>query len=96
MLGVALALASPVASARQGAAPVRKAVEDLLLVEMKGLPGEASYTIDSIDENNNLAVSPAPLGRGEPLLAGIDLPGMGFRVSEHAMTENAMHVVLAR
>ena len=54
MLGVALALASPVASARQGAAPVRKAVEDLLLVEMKELPGEASYTIDSIDENNNL------------------------------------------
>ncbi|MFO1209104.1 MAG: dihydrofolate reductase family protein [Amaricoccus sp.] len=48
-----------------------------------------------IDELH-LAVSPAPLGRGEPLLAGIDLPGLGFRVSEHAMTENAMHVVLAR
>ena len=48
-----------------------------------------------IDEMH-LAVSPAPLGRGEPLLAGIDLPGLGFRVSEHMMTENAMHVVLAR
>ena len=54
VLGVALALVSPVASARQDPAPVRKAVEDLLRVEIKGLPGEASYTVDSIDENNNL------------------------------------------
>ena len=48
-----------------------------------------------IDEMH-LAVSPAPLGCGEPLLAGIDLPGLGFRVSEHVATPSAMHVVLAR
>ena len=48
-----------------------------------------------IDEMH-LAVSPAPLGRGEPLLAGIDLPGLGFWVSEHVAMPSAMHVVLAR
>jgi hypothetical protein len=62
MLGVALVLASPVASARQDPAPVRKAVEDLLRVEIKGLPGEASYTVDSIDENNNLQALQQPAG----------------------------------
>jgi len=54
LLGVALAVASPVANARQETAPVRKAVDELLSVQVKGLPGEASYVIDSIDENNNL------------------------------------------
>ena len=48
-----------------------------------------------IDEMH-LAVSPAILGKGEPLFAGIDLPDLGFRVRERALTERAMHVVLAK
>jgi hypothetical protein len=36
------------------------------------------------------------LGRGEAMFDGIDLPGLGFRVTEHAATELATHVVLAR
>jgi dihydrofolate reductase len=49
----------------------------------------------AIDEMH-LAISPIALGRGESLLAGIDLPALGFRVAEHAAGEGAMHVLLAR
>lgn len=48
-----------------------------------------------IDEMH-LAISPALLGTGESLLSGIDLVAMGFERTEHAVTANAMHVVLAR
>ena len=48
--------------------------------------------IDELDS----AVSPVVLGRGEALFAGIDLPGLGFRVTEKASTEHAMHVVLTK
>ncbi len=48
-----------------------------------------------IDELH-LAVSPALLGSGEALLAGIDLPKLGYRCAEHVPTARATHVVLAR
>ena len=44
----------------------------------------------------HLAISPVVLGRGEALYEGIDLPALGFRVTEHVATEHAMHVVLSR
>ena len=53
------ALAATPASARQDPASVRKAVEDYLQVQVKGLPGTASYTVGGIDPNNNLAPCPA-------------------------------------
>lgn len=51
--------------------------------------------INAIDEIH-LAVSPVVLGRGEALLAGMDLPALGFKVIEHVQGERAMHLVLAR
>jgi dihydrofolate reductase len=48
-----------------------------------------------IDEMH-LAVSPTLLGRGEALLAGIDLPKLGYEVSEHAASPKAMHVVFRK
>jgi dihydrofolate reductase len=48
-----------------------------------------------IDELH-LAISPVLLGAGEHLLAGIELPSMGYRCVEHVPTAGAMHVVLAR
>jgi len=50
---------------------------------------------DLIDEMH-LAISPLLLGRGENLLAGIDLTALGFRCSEHVASANATHVVLTR
>ena len=44
----------------------------------------------------HLALSPALLGTGEHLLAGIDLARLGYRCTEHAASANAMHVVLTR
>ena len=44
----------------------------------------------------HLAYSPVFLGKGENLLAGLDLPRLGFRVTEHVPGEKATHVVLTR
>jgi dihydrofolate reductase len=49
----------------------------------------------SIDEMH-LAISPVILGRGESLLAGLDLLKLGFSVSEHVASPLATHVVLTK
>lgn len=48
-----------------------------------------------VDEMH-LAISPVALGRGENLLAGIDLPALGLVPQRHAGTEGALHVVFGR
>ena len=48
-----------------------------------------------IDEMH-LAISPVLLGAGEPLLAGIDLPKLGYTVTQHVTTPAATHVVIGR
>ena len=47
----------------------------------------------AIDELH-LAVAPILLGRGESLFEGIDLPGLGYKVTHVVPTELATHVVL--
>jgi dihydrofolate reductase len=44
----------------------------------------------------HLAISPVLLGRGESLLADIDLVRLGYRCTEHAHSAAAMHVVLTK
>lgn len=48
-----------------------------------------------VDEMH-FAISPLLLGSGEHLLAGIDLPSLGYERTEYATTANAMHVVIAK
>ncbi len=48
-----------------------------------------------IDEMH-LAISPVLLGSGESLFAGLDLPSLGFRCTEHVPTESATHIVLRK
>jgi dihydrofolate reductase len=48
-----------------------------------------------IDEMH-IVVSPVLLGGGEPLLAGIDLPTLGYEVTEHVPSEKATHIVFAK
>ncbi|MBA2126422.1 deaminase [Hyphomicrobium methylovorum] len=51
--------------------------------------------LGAIDEMH-LAMSPVVLGRGEALFSDVDLPSLGFAVTEHVASENATHVVLDR
>jgi dihydrofolate reductase len=44
----------------------------------------------------HLAVSPVMLGKGEPLLAGIDLPALGFKVDKAIAGEGATHYLISR
>src|ERR1700759_1946076 len=44
----------------------------------------------------HMAISPTLLGSGENLLAGVDLVSLGYKCTEHAATENAMHVVIGK
>ena len=49
----------------------------------------------AIDELH-FAVLPVVLGQGEAMFTGIDLPVLGYRVTEHRATELATHYVLSR
>jgi dihydrofolate reductase len=44
----------------------------------------------------HVAIAPVLLGGGEHLFAGLDLPKLGYRCSEHVPTEQATHVVLTK
>lgn len=44
----------------------------------------------------HLAIAPVLLGRGENLLAGLDLPTLGYRCIEHVGTPRASHLVLRK
>ena len=48
-----------------------------------------------IDEMH-LAFSPTLLGSGEPLLAGLDLPKLGYERTEHVPAAAATHVVIKK
>ena len=44
----------------------------------------------------HLAVSPVLLGSGEPLLADIDLPALGYEVVKHEASEATTHITIVR
>ena len=48
-----------------------------------------------IDEMH-LAIAPVFLGAGENLFTGINLPALGYEVTEHVQTEAATHIVLTK
>ena len=48
-----------------------------------------------IDEMH-LAVSPIVLGKGENLFSGIDLPSLGYEVTEHKASDAATHIVITK
>ena len=54
------------------------------------------YLQAGLVDDMHLAFAPTLLGSGEALLAGIDLPGLGFERTRHVATPNALHVVLTR
>lgn len=54
------------------------------------------YLQAGLVDSLHLAFSPTVLGRGESPLAGIDLRSIGFSLTNHKGTENAMHIVLEK
>lgn len=54
------------------------------------------YLKAGLVDEMHLAISPVLLGSGEHLLAGIDMPKLGYEITEHVATQNATHVVLVR
>ena len=61
-----------------------------------GVATVRQYLAAGLIDELHLAISPLLLGRGEHLLGGIDTVGLGYKCTEHASTEYATHVVLAR
>jgi dihydrofolate reductase len=60
-----------------------------------GVAAIRQYLTAGLIDEMHLVISPVLLGRGEHLLAGIDMPALGYRVTEHVHSEIATHVVLA-
>ncbi len=54
------------------------------------------YLAAGLIDELHLALSPTLLGRGEPLLAGIDMAALGYACTEQVASARAMHVVLTR
>jgi dihydrofolate reductase len=54
------------------------------------------YLQAGLIDQMHLAYSPVYLGKGENLLSGIDLSGLGFKLVERVYGENAMHVLLRK
>lgn len=63
---------------------------------MGGAATIRQYLRAGLIDEMHFAIAPILLGAGEHLLGGIDIPKLGYRLTEHVTTQNAAHVVLAR
>jgi dihydrofolate reductase len=61
-----------------------------------GVSTVGQYLQAGLIDEIHLTISPVVFGRGEAMFAGLDLPALGFSVIEHAATETATHIVLAK
>ena len=77
-------------------AQAKAAAGDLDVKIGGGVSTVRQYLLAGAIDELHLALSPVVLGRGESLFAGIDLPGLGYRVSEAVPTVLATHLVLTR
>ena len=61
-----------------------------------GVETVRQYLCAGLIDELHFALSPVLLGQGESVFAGIDLPALGYSVTEHQATEHATHFVLGR
>lgn len=74
----------------------RAAAGDLDVKIGGGVSTVRQYLRAGLVDEMHLAVAPVVLGQGANLLTGLDLPALGFHVTEHQHTADATHVVLTR
>ncbi len=55
IVSLLIALWSTMVVARQDPAPIKRAVEEFLRIQVAGLPGEVSFSVGAVDPNNHLA-----------------------------------------
>jgi dihydrofolate reductase len=77
-------------------AQAKAAAGDLDVKIGGGVSTVRQYLEAGLIDEMHLAISPVVLGRGEALFAGLDLPGLGYRVTETVPTDLATHLVLTR
>ena len=77
-------------------AQAREAAQGLDVRLGGGVATVQQYLQAGLVDEMHLAITPSLLGSGEALLAGLDLPGLGYQCTEHASTPNAMHLVITR
>ena len=81
----------------QDALEQAKTVADEKDIQIGGGVGTTrQYLRAGLIDKLHFAIAPVVLGRGEAMFTGINLPGLGFRVTEYDLGEMAMHVVLER
>jgi dihydrofolate reductase len=61
-----------------------------------GVETVRQYLRAGLIDELHFALSPVVLGQGEAMFAGLDLPALGFSVTEHQASEHATHIVLTR
>jgi dihydrofolate reductase len=61
-----------------------------------GVSTVRQYLAAGLIDDLHIALSPVLLGRGEALFEGLDLPALGYRVTESTPTDLATHIVLGR
>jgi dihydrofolate reductase len=54
------------------------------------------YLTAGLIDEIHLAISPVLLGRGEHLLAGIDMVSLGYQCTEHVPSGETTHVVMRK
>ena len=74
----------------------RDAAGDLDVKIGGGVSTVRQYLTAGLVDEMHYAVSPVFLGQGEKMFDGIDLPALGFSVTEQVCTPHAMHVVLTK
>jgi dihydrofolate reductase len=61
-----------------------------------GVSTVRQYLQAGLVDSLHLALAPVLLGRGEALFHGIDLPALGFSVTERQTTAQATHFILEK
>jgi dihydrofolate reductase len=61
-----------------------------------GVSTVRQYLQAGLVDSLHFALAPVVLGKGEALFTDLDLPALGFSVTEHKATERATHFVLER